>query len=120
MSRLLHLELYLYCYPSKMSVIQGQLPKVCIPMFGVADGGMCGRHSYSIRSRPSNKIMCTPPPHISSSEEIVPVSLVTPLPNKEQLNHPFSMAIGNFGGQWKAFQWSPTGRVEIKLTTLWL
>ena len=23
-------------------------------------------------------------------------------------------------GEWNAFQWSPTGRVEIKLTTLWL
>ena len=23
-------------------------------------------------------------------------------------------------GDWKAFQWSPTGRVEMKLTILWL
>ena len=35
----------------------------------------------------NNKILRTPPPHISSSEEILPTSLVEPLPNSEQINH---------------------------------
>ena len=34
----------------------------------------------------NNKILCTPSPHISSSEEILPASLVTPLPNSEEIN----------------------------------
>ena len=36
-----------------------------------------------------NKILRTPPPHIISTEEISP-SLVAPLSNSEQINHPFS------------------------------
>ena len=31
-----------------------------------------------------------------------------------------SDAIEILVGYWKAFQWSPTGRVEIKLAILWL
>ena len=47
--------------------------------------------SMHLATRGNNKILRTPPPHISSSEEILPPpSLVAPLPNSEQLNHPFS------------------------------
>ena len=46
MSALFHLELWLYCISFKDErAIQGQLPKVFLPMIGVPDGGMCGRHS---------------------------------------------------------------------------
>ena len=41
-------------YPSKIKrVIQGQLPKVFLPMIGVPDGGMGGRHSLSTSPRSS-------------------------------------------------------------------
>ena len=40
--------------------------------------------------RVNNKILRTPPPHISNSEEILPASLVSPLSNSEQINHPSS------------------------------
>ena len=39
-------------------------------------------------TRDNNKILGTPPTH--SSEEILPASLVAPLPNSDQINHPFS------------------------------
>ena len=46
MSGLFHLELQLYCLCVKDErAIQGQLPKVFLPMIGVSDGGMCGSHS---------------------------------------------------------------------------
>ena len=46
MSGLFHLKLYLYYISFKDErTIQGQLPKIVLPMFGVSDGGMCGRHS---------------------------------------------------------------------------
>ena len=46
MSGLFHLELYLYCLSFIYERdIQGQLPKVLLPMIGVPDGGMGGRHS---------------------------------------------------------------------------
>ena len=46
MSGLFHLELWLYCLSFKDEIaIQGQLPKVLLPMNGVPDGGMGGRHS---------------------------------------------------------------------------
>ena len=40
--------------------------------------------------RGNNKILRTPPSHISSSEEKLPASLIAPLPNSEQINHPSS------------------------------
>ena len=46
--------------------------------------------SGHLATRGNNKILRTPPPHISSSEEILPASLVSPLPNSEQTNHHFS------------------------------
>ena len=46
--------------------------------------------SRHLATRGNNKILCTPTPHISSSEEILPASLVAPLPNSEQINHPSS------------------------------
>ena len=33
--------------------IQGQLPKVFLPMIGVPDGVMCGKHSWSTSPRSS-------------------------------------------------------------------
>ena len=46
MSGLFHLELYLYWLSFKDErANQGQLPKVFLPMIGVPDGEMCGRHS---------------------------------------------------------------------------
>ena len=44
--------------------------------------------SRHLATRGNNKILRTPPPHISSSEEILP--RLTPLPNSEQINHPSS------------------------------
>ena len=41
-------------------------------------------------TRGNNKILCTPPPHTSSSEEILPHPLVVALPNSEQINYPSS------------------------------
>ena len=56
MSRLFHLELYLYCLSFKSErAIQGQLPKVFLPMIGVLDGGMCGTHSLSTSTRSSSQ-----------------------------------------------------------------
>ena len=46
--------------------------------------------SKHLATRGNNKILCTPPPHISSSEEILPPSLVATLPNSEQINLPSS------------------------------
>ena len=46
--------------------------------------------SRHLTTRDINKILHTPPPHISSSEEILPASSVAPLPNSEQINHPSS------------------------------
>ena len=46
--------------------------------------------SRHLATRGNNKILRTSPPHISSSEEILPASLVAPLPNSEQINHPSS------------------------------
>ena len=46
--------------------------------------------SQDIYHREAIKILRTPPPPISSSKEIFPASLVAPLPNSEQINHPFS------------------------------
>ena len=43
---LFNLELQLYCLSLKDErAIRGQLPKVLLPMIGVPDGGMGGRHS---------------------------------------------------------------------------
>ena len=48
MSELFHLELELYCLSFKDErAIQGQLPKVLLPMIGIPDGWMGGRNSYS-------------------------------------------------------------------------
>ena len=44
MSGLFHLELYCLSYKHEMA-IQEQLPKVLLPMIGVPDAGMGGRHS---------------------------------------------------------------------------
>ena len=41
-----------------------------------------------LATRGNSKILRTHPPHISSSEENFPVSLVALLPNSEQINHP--------------------------------
>ena len=41
-------------------------------------------------TRGNNKILRTPPPHTSSSEEIHPALLVVPLPSSEQTNRPSS------------------------------
>ena len=46
--------------------------------------------SKHLSTRDNNKIMRTPPPHISSSEEILPRLFVAPLSNSEQINHPSS------------------------------
>ena len=43
-----------------------------------------------LSTKGNNTILCTPPPHIISSEEILPASLVEPLPNSEQIYHTFS------------------------------
>ena len=43
-----------------------------------------------IATRGNKNILRTPPPHISSFEEILPTSLIAGLPNSEQINHPFS------------------------------
>ena len=55
---------------------------------------MCHIHtsivSRHLATRGNNKILRTPPPHISSSDEIPPTLLVAPLPNSEQINHPSS------------------------------
>ena len=54
---------------------------------------MCHIHtsvvSRHIATRGNNKILHTHPPHIRSSEGILP-RLVTPLSNSEQINNPFS------------------------------
>ena len=53
------------------------------------------RHVYTyivsrhLATRGNNKILRTPPPHISSFEEILSALLVPPFPNSEQINHPF-------------------------------
>ena len=49
--------------------------------------------SRHLATRGNNKILRTPPPHISSSEELLPASLVAPLPNSEQIYHPSSNQI---------------------------
>ena len=53
---------------------------------------MCHIHtsivSRHLATRVNIKIIHTPHPHISSSEEIFPASLVAPLPYSEQINHP--------------------------------
>ena len=46
--------------------------------------------SIHLTTRGNNKILRTPPPHISSSKKMLPISLVAPLPNSEQINPPFS------------------------------
>ena len=46
--------------------------------------------SRHLAIRGNNKILRTPSPHISSSEEILPASLVAPLPNSEETNLPSS------------------------------
>ena len=46
--------------------------------------------SRHLTTRGNNKILRTLSPHISCSEEILPSSLVTPLPNSEQINPPHS------------------------------
>ena len=43
--------------------------------------------SRNLSSRGNNTILCTPPPHISISEDILPASLVVPLTYLEQINH---------------------------------
>ena len=53
---------------------------------------MCHIHtsivSRHLATRGNNKILCTPPPHIISSEEFT-TSLVAPLPNSKQIKSPF-------------------------------
>ena len=58
MSGLFHLERLLYClsFKDERATIQGQLLKVFLPMIGVSDGGMCGRHSHSTSPRSSAHI----------------------------------------------------------------
>ena len=55
---------------------------------------MCHIHtsivSRHLATRGNNTILRTPPPHTCSSEERLPASLVTPLPNSEQTNLPSS------------------------------
>ena len=54
MSALFHLELKLYCLSFKDErAIQGQLPNVLLPMIGVPDVGMDGKHSQSTSPRSS-------------------------------------------------------------------
>ena len=56
MSGLFHLELTLYCLSFKDErAIQGQLPKVFLPMIGVPDGERCVRHSLSTSPRSSSR-----------------------------------------------------------------
>ena len=43
--------------------------------------------SRHLATRGNKKILHTPPPHIGSSEEILPTSLVAPLSNSEQINY---------------------------------
>ena len=43
-----------------------------------------------LATRGNNKILRTPPPHISSSEERLSASLVAPFPNSEETNFPSS------------------------------
>ena len=45
---------------------------------------MVSRH---LATRDNNKILRTPPPHMSSSEEIIPRHTRRALPNSEQINH---------------------------------
>ena len=45
---------------------------------------------YASSHKSNNKILRTPPVHISSSEEILHALFVAPLPNSEQINHPSS------------------------------
>ena len=44
MSGLFYLELYCLSLKDERA-IQGQRPKVFLPMIGVPNGGMCGKHS---------------------------------------------------------------------------
>ena len=46
--------------------------------------------SRHLATRGNNKILREPPPQISSSEEILPASLVAPLLNSKQINFPSS------------------------------
>ena len=46
--------------------------------------------SMHLATSGNNKIRRTPPPHISSSEKILPFSLVAPLHISEQINYPSS------------------------------
>ena len=51
MSGLFYLELDLYCLSFKDErAIRGQLPNALLPMIGVPDGRMYGRHSESTMS----------------------------------------------------------------------
>ena len=45
--------------------------------------------SRHLPTRGNNKMLRTPPPHIISSEEILPCLTGAPLPNSEQMNNPF-------------------------------
>ena len=49
--------------------------------------------SMHLATRGNDKILRAPPPHISSSEEILSASLVAPLPNSEQINLPDKLSI---------------------------
>ena len=44
--------------------------------------------SRHLATRGNNKILRTPPPHITAMKRYFPASLVAPLPNAEQINHP--------------------------------
>ena len=62
MPGLFHLELELYCISFKDEMaIQGQLHMVLLHMNGVPDGGMGGRHSYTINPMCSAHSMQGPP-----------------------------------------------------------
>ena len=51
--------------------------------------------SRHLVTRGINKILRIPPSHICSSEEIIPASLVAPMPKPEQINHTYTKSTPN-------------------------
>ena len=77
-----------------ITATQQTFPQTPHSHYNIHKTNMCHIHtsivSRSLAARCNNKILCPSPLPISSSEGLFPVSLVTPLSNSEQINHPSS------------------------------
>ena len=83
-----------YTYTQHTSTLSNGCYTTNIPTVTTTDIKTNMRHIHAsifsrhLATRGNRKILRTPPPHITALKRYFPASLVSPLPNSEQINHP--------------------------------